>query len=54
MVDARSEGYLRRLEGVVSREYDVEEEYPILVGGIFRSHDTGYPCEVVVFIDRSS
>ena len=48
MVDARGERHLRRLERVVCREVDGQEEDPALVWRLRRAHDGGLPVEQVV------
>ena len=50
MVDFRGESNLGRLEWVIGREVDVEEEYALVVGGVLGSHDSGLPMELVLLV----
>lgn len=54
MVDSGGEVALRWLEGVVSREVDVEEEHSTSVGRVIRSHDGSLPVVLILLINRSS
>ena len=47
MEDAGGEGELRRLEGVVLREGNREEEYSSGIGRSRRSHDARVPLELL-------
>ena len=53
MVDFRSEGDLGRLEGVVGREVDVEEEHAASVGRVLWAHDRCLPVELVRLVGRA-
>ena len=53
MVDFRSESNLGRLEWVIGREVDVEEEDTLVVGGVLGSHDRGLPMELVLLVGGS-
>ena len=48
------EGHLGRLEGVVGREMDVQEENTLMVRWVFRSHDSCLPVELVRLVGRAS
>jgi len=48
MVDPRCEGYLWRLEGVVSRKVNCEEEHSSLVRAVWGAHDCGLPVEQIL------
>jgi len=48
MVDFGNEIALRRSEGVVGREMDVEEENAASIGTVFGTHDCGLPVELVI------
>lgn len=48
MVDPRCEGYLWRLEGVVSRKVNCEEEHSPLVRAVWGAHDCGLPVEQIL------
>ena len=50
MVDAGRELALRRLERVVVRKSDVQEENTALIRTVVRSHDSGSPVELVLVI----
>ena len=50
MVDSSGEGDLGRLEWIVGRELDVQEEHSMLVRTIFRAHDGSLPVEIVVLV----
>ena len=50
MVDLRSEGDLGRLEGVVGREVDVQEEDALVVGRVLGAHDGSLPVELVCLV----
>ena len=54
MVNFGREGNLRRLEGIVRREVDVEEEYAAGIWRIIRSHNGGLPVELVSLIRGTS
>ena len=41
MINSSSEGHFGRLEGVVGRKVNRQEEYPALIGTVGRSHDGG-------------
>ena len=50
VVNFRCERQLRRLERIVRREVDVEEEDAARVGRIIRAHDRGLPVELVSLV----
>ena len=54
MVDPGGEVALGRLEGVVGREVDVQEEHTSSIGRIIRSHDGGLPVVLILLVDRAS
>ena len=50
VINFRRECNLWRLEGVVRREVDVEEEHTLVVWGILGTHDRRLPVELVRFV----
>ena len=50
MVDLRGESDLGRLEGVVGREVDVQEEDALVVGRVLGAHDGSLPVELVCLV----
>ena len=50
VVNFRRELNLRRLEGVVRREMDVQEEHALVVRGVLGAHDRRLPVELVRFV----
>ena len=54
MVDTGGEVTLWRLEWVIGREVDVKEVNTTGVRRFIRSHNSGLPVELILFINRSS
>ena len=50
VINFRRERNLRRLEGVVGREVDVQEEHALMVRGVLGAHDRRLPVELVSFV----
>ena len=54
VINFRCEGNLGRLEWIVGREVDVQEEHALVVGWVFWAHNGGLPMELVRLVGRSS
>jgi len=54
VVDFRSESNLGRLEWVIGREVDIEEENALVVWGVLGAHDSCLPVELVLLVGGSS
>ena len=50
MINFRRERNLGRLEGVVGREMNVQEEHALMVRGVLGAHDRSLPVELVRFV----
>ena len=50
VINFRRERNLRRLEGIVGREVDVQEEHTLMVRGVLGAHDRRLPVELVRFV----
>ena len=50
VINFRRERNLGRLEGVVGREMNVQEEHALMVWGVFGAHDRSLPVELVRFV----
>ena len=53
VINFRSERNLGRLEWIVGREMDVQEEHALMVGGLFGAHDRSLPVELVSLVGRA-
>ena len=54
MINFRGEGDLGRLEWVVGREVDVQEEDALVIGRVLRTHDRGLPVELISLVGGAS
>ena len=54
MVNFRGEGDLGRLERIVGREVDVQEEDTLVIGRVLRAHDRRLPVELVSLVGGTS
>ena len=50
VINFRRERNLGRLEGVVGREMNVQEEHALMVRGVLGAHDRSLPVELVRFV----
>ena len=50
VINFRRERNLGRLEGVVRREMNVQEEHALMVWGVLGAHDRSLPVELVRFV----
>ena len=54
VIDPSRESALGRLEWIVGRETNIDEEYSSGVWGVVWAHDSRLPCELVFLIERTS
>ena len=54
MINFRGERDLGRLEWVVGREVDVQEEDALVIGRVLRTHDRGLPVELISLVGGAS
>ena len=54
VIDPSRESALGRLEWIVGRETNIDEEYSSSVWGVVWAHDGRLPCELVFLIERTS